>query len=70
MLIRDLRNVILSDVKVIQERPQAFGTAKYIFFEGELNHKDVDPEVLDKEVESISASSLGKIRIIIKEKLK
>jgi len=67
MKVNDLKDVLFTDAQVIEIRKFSLsGSARYILFEGDLMLKGVDPEILDREVESISVFSLGKIRITVK----
>lgn len=64
LLIKDLRKCMFADVKIVSEN-QCCGYL--IHFEGDLSDTDVDPQVLEMEVEIIQAASIGHIRIIVKK---
>jgi hypothetical protein len=62
MKIKDLQRVLLADVQVISER--SVTSRRIIHFDGDLNSENVDPDVLDMEVDMIQAVGTGKIRIL------
>jgi hypothetical protein len=66
MTINVLKQVVLSDVIVVKEVKSFEGGPRVILFEGDLDHPEVDPEILKLEIELVQAVSTGKIRIIIK----
>lgn len=65
MFVKDLKQVLLSDVKVVKDVPTEKGELRYVLFEGDLNHPETDPEVLNKVVLVVQATSFGRLRIIV-----
>lgn len=65
MKVRDIKEVLFAHVLVVSQSERF--NCEITHFEGDLMAKDVDPEVLEKEIIMIQVISCSnKIRILVK----